>query len=248
MPIHDWAKAPAGLFHHFHQCWAVALADGLNAGVLPPDYFALVETRADGWEPDVLALATGRGKRPSAGPRNGAGGTATLPRTRFVFHETDADVYARRANQVSVRNDAGELVSVIEIVSPGNKDSRNGIAGFVRKTTELLNRGIHLLVIDLFPPTPRDPAGIHKVIWDEFHDDPFDLPADKPLVLASYMAEGTREAYIEVVAVGDTLPAMPVFLYRNCHVLAPLEVTYQRTWEKCPSQFRELIQNPELPG
>jgi hypothetical protein len=43
MPIHDWTRVDAGLFHHFHQRWTSALCDALNTGGLPPDYFALIE-------------------------------------------------------------------------------------------------------------------------------------------------------------------------------------------------------------
>src|SRR5262245_29859786 len=46
----------------------------------------------------------------------------------------------------------------------------------------------HLLVIDLLPPTPRDPHGMHKAIWDEIEEEPFELPPDKPLTLAAYVA------------------------------------------------------------
>jgi hypothetical protein len=42
MPIHDWTRVDAGLFHHFHQEWTVTLCNALNAGKLPPDYFALL--------------------------------------------------------------------------------------------------------------------------------------------------------------------------------------------------------------
>ena len=43
MPIHDWTRVDSGLFHAFHQGWTVALQNALNAGVLPADYYALVE-------------------------------------------------------------------------------------------------------------------------------------------------------------------------------------------------------------
>ena len=46
--------------------------------------------------------------------------------------------------------------AVIEIVSPGNKDGTNGLKTFVRKAGKLLRRGVHLLIIDLFPPSVRD--------------------------------------------------------------------------------------------
>ena len=61
-------------------------------------------------------------------------------------------------------------------MSPGNKDSRNAIRTFVEKAADILNQGVNLLVVDLFPPTPRDPQGIHKAIWDEFGDEPFEAP------------------------------------------------------------------------
>jgi hypothetical protein len=41
--MHDWTRVDAGLFHDFHQSWAITLRNSLNAGALPADYFALVE-------------------------------------------------------------------------------------------------------------------------------------------------------------------------------------------------------------
>ena len=37
MPIHDWTRVDAGLFHDFHQSWTVALRNALNEGILPID-------------------------------------------------------------------------------------------------------------------------------------------------------------------------------------------------------------------
>jgi hypothetical protein len=31
MTVHDWTRVDAGLFHDFHQRWAVALSSSLNA-------------------------------------------------------------------------------------------------------------------------------------------------------------------------------------------------------------------------
>jgi hypothetical protein len=35
---------------------------------------------------------------------------------------------------------------------------------------------VNLLIVDLFPPTSRDPQGIHGAIWDELAGEPFELP------------------------------------------------------------------------
>ncbi|MGL6095960.1 MAG: DUF4058 family protein [Fimbriiglobus sp.] len=241
MPIHDWTRVTAGEFHHFHQTWAAAISAAFNRGVLPPGYQAWVERKAVGWEPDVLALTS------SYGTPDADGGTATavaMSKTRIVVHESDADDYAARANRVAVRRKGGELVAVVEIVSPGNKDSRNALTAFLRKTTELIDRGIHLLVVDLFPPNPRAPDGIHKPIWDEFRELPFDLPPDEPCVLASYQATRPRAAYVETIGVGDPLPEMPLFLGPELHVLTPLEATYQRAWDESPGDLREALASP----
>lgn len=55
MPIHDWTRVDAGIFHHFHHGWITEIARALNRGLLPPEYYALAEQRAAGFGPDVLA-------------------------------------------------------------------------------------------------------------------------------------------------------------------------------------------------
>jgi hypothetical protein len=59
MPIHDWSRAPVGLFHHFHQSWANAICAALNSGRLPKGYYALLEQHAAGVVPDVVTLNLG---------------------------------------------------------------------------------------------------------------------------------------------------------------------------------------------
>src|SRR5437660_1420004 len=56
MPVHDWGRVDANIFHHFHQCWTIAICDALNAGLLPTGFSALVEQHAGGLIHDVLAL------------------------------------------------------------------------------------------------------------------------------------------------------------------------------------------------
>src|SRR2546423_13207152 len=58
MPIHDWTRVEAGIFHDFHLAWIGELRRVLNAGLLPPDYYALAEQIAGELGPDVLTLQT----------------------------------------------------------------------------------------------------------------------------------------------------------------------------------------------
>src|SRR5205823_13425915 len=166
-----------------------------------------------------------------------AGGLAVAvapPQARFVV-EAEEDSYARRANRIRIQHRHGEVVAVIEIVSPGNKNSGNALRAFVRKASDLIWQGIHVLVVDLFPPSDRDPQGIHKAIWDEIAERPFELPADKPLTVAAYRAIPTKTAYVEPVAVGDDLPALPIFLTEDDYIPAPLEETYRASWAVYPA-------------
>lgn len=99
---------------------------------------------------------------------------------------------------------------------------------------------MHLLIVDLFPPSPRDPQGIHKLIWDRLRDEPFALPADKTRTVAVYAVGAEIVAYVEPVEVGDVLPEMPVFLTADRYVPCPLEETYQTAW----GQFPALLKGP----
>jgi len=239
MPAHDWSRIPAGLFHEFHQSWSVRLKDALNQGVLPEGYYALVEQRLQGPEPDIIAVETAHLSAP------GGNGSTTLtapPKTQIVTRlETDKQAYARRANRISIRHPLGDVVAIIEIISPGNKESRNALRAFVQKTTQLIWQGIHVLIIDLFPPSKRDPQGIHGIIVEEYQDTPFMLPAGKPLTLVSYESDNQITAYVEPLAVGDDLPPMPLFLAPGNHVLANLERTYMETWEASPQPLKQFV-------
>lgn len=241
MPIHDWTRAPSGYFHHFHQNWTVAICAALNSGRLPKGIFALVEQHSGALVPDVLALETRPPhQRDWSGKRGGVALALDPPKTRFISRAAEDAAYAAKANRVAVYRD-DETIAVIEIVSPGNKNSELAFRQFVDKSLEFLERGIHLLVVDLFPPSPRDPEGMHGAIWSQLKDEPFVLPPDKRLTLASYLSDLTATAYVEPAAVGDALLDMPIFLDTKTYVRVPLEETYEATWNACPEEFKERI-------
>jgi hypothetical protein len=246
MPIHDWTRVPSGLFHHFHQDWTIEIARVSNRGLLPKGFSALVEQRASTREGDVLAIESRMTKiRPDIAE---AGGllTADDPATSIV-RRIDREIYAARANRIVVRHHLGRVVAVIEIVSPGNKDRKPALREFVTKSIQFIDRGIHLLVVDLFPPSLRDPFGIHKAIWDEFLEEDFSFPPGKDRILASYRADEEKTAYVEPIGVGDVLPEMPLFIEGGMHVPVPLEATYRTAWNATPEAMRDAIESGVLP-
>ena len=248
MPMHDWTLVAAGISHAFHHNWISAISDALNAGLLPPDYYALPEQQAAGFGPDVLTLQgqTGPEGDESTDPDRSLA-LLSRPRTRFTA-ESDAEFYRRKKSSVVVRHVSGDrIVSMVEIVSPGNKSNRHAFRAFVDKACELLEARVHLLIIDPFPPGRRDPHGVHSAIWEEVRDEPFEPPADKPLTLVAYECGLTTRAYIEPVArLGDVLPPMPSFLERDGYVPVPLEPTYQATFDLLPSRWRNVLEPPAL--
>ncbi len=211
MPIHDWTRVDAGIFHHFHLEWIAEISRVLNRGLLPPNHYALAEEVAGPMEPEV----------------------------------TEIDLYAAKAKAIVIRHTSDhQIIAVLEIVSPGNKSSRQRLRAFVEKAENLLRAGVHLLIVDLFPPGSRDPQGIHKAVWDQFLDNDFELPFDKPLTLAAYTGGPWAEAFIEPTAVDAPLVDMPLFLAPDVYIPVPLEATYLSAWDAVPDFWRNVLTIP----
>jgi hypothetical protein len=241
MPMHDWTLVPDGIYHAFHARWINSINDRLNAGVLPDDLYALPEQSAGGFTPDVLALHS---DQPDDTSGSGDGGTAVQarPKTRFV---SEAEWHRRRKNHIAIRHVSGDrIVAVLEVVSPGNKSADYPLESFLRKAHDFLAHGIHLLILDPFPPGPRDPDGVHALIWREHSPELFHLPVETPLTLVAYQSGVPLRAYVEPVAVGSRLPDMPLFIARDRHVLVPLEETYQTAFDVQPRRWRKVLAPP----
>jgi uncharacterized protein DUF4058 len=241
MPIHDWTRVDAGIFHAFHHGWIEELARALNRGVLPSDYYALPEQHAAGFGPDVLTLQGSGWDDADSGEAHATGAVLTVPKLTPIA-ETDMEFYRRKQKAVTIRHVSGDrVVAMVEIVSPGNKAARNAMRAFVEKAAELLAKGIHLLIIDLFPPGKRDPQGIHGEIWQEVAGTEYVAPADKPLTLAAYETGNTLRAYVIHAAVGDALADMPLFLATQQAVTVALEATYSAAFAEVPRRWRRVL-------
>ena len=249
MPMHDWTRVIAGIFHHFHQRWIASIADALNEGLLPADFYALAEQVAEGPIPDVLTLerTTPDENGGFTGSGLGAGGLAVAehpPRVRYTL-EAEQIAYAEKASRVAVFHASGDqVVAYVEIVSPGNKQSEREVQRFLDKLADAMKRGCHLLVIDPHPPTRRDPQGLHARFWSEYfgQTDTPGISGEQPLSLAAYRADLVPTAYFEPIAVGHPLPDMPLFFTPDRYASVPLEATYMEAWQKVPERWRRVIE------
>jgi hypothetical protein len=240
MPVHDWSRVSDGTFHDFHCAWNVELRNALNNGILPANYYAMVEQIAGGIVPDVLTLETlgGNGEIIAGEEIQGATAVALAPpRVRFTA-TTEMDEYVLKQRTLVVRHTIDDrIVALLEILSPGNKSSRHALRSFAEKATNALARGHHLLLLDLQPPSPRDPNGIHGAIWEEISEPSYQAPDGKPLTLVAYSAGRPKTAYIEPIAIGDALPEMPLFLDPWSYVSVPLEATYRAAYRGVPRRW-----------
>lgn len=247
MPIHDWTRVADGTFHHFHVTWIPLLSDTLNKSVLPRGYYAMAEQVA-GIVPDVLALQAAEDDEDPSWSEEGGGTALAMSQPKVaITAKIERSIYAAKANRVVIRHQSRDrVVALLEVVSAGNKASRADLDRFVEKAVAALNDGVHLSLIDLHPPTRRDPQGIHGVIWQALGgEEPHQAPIGKPLTLAAYSTfgrEGPVEAFVDPLAVGDVLPNMPIFLSYGRHVDLPLEETYMQAVSQIPLRARAPLE------
>lgn len=252
MPVHDWTIVESGIFHSFHVGWIPEINRVLNNGLLPPGFYALAEQHAGENIADVLTLHASSAKQPAPlPPLPDQGGTAVAeapPRTRRSA-VLDNTLLARRRS-VAIRHVSDHrLVALLEVVSPGNKDRPSSLADFAGKAVSALEAGVHLLVLDLFPPGRHDPYGIPGAIRqrlaeaiEPIADEDGGPPPGEPVTLAAYAAGRLVDAYIEHAAVGAPLPDMPLFLHPDRYVNVPLERTYQAAYSGMPAYWRDVLE------
>src|SRR5437762_261041 len=138
MPVHDWTRVEAGIFHDFHVAWIPEIQKALNGGLLPEGYYALAEQHAGRAIADVLTLH--------------ASGEPTEP----LPHSSEQAALGRRRT-LAIRHVSGHrLIALLEILSPANKDRSRHVDDFAAKALSALNLGMHLLLVDLFPPGAYD--------------------------------------------------------------------------------------------
>ena len=98
------------------------------------------------------------------------------------------------------------------------------------------------MILDVLPPTPLAPEGIHGAIWEEITGEHYEAPVDEPLTLVAYESAGTIRAYVEPLRVGNEWRSMPLYLQRSGYVLVPLERTYTNAFTTMPRRWRDVLE------
>lgn len=217
MPAHDWTKADAGLFHAFALSWLLKIDRALNRTLLPKTHYVLI------------APAFYSPSDPS-----------------YLDPGPDPELaYIRLQQRLTIHAMPGDrLVATVELPESGLKRNPGWLRTFALRLRASIETGVSCMVLDVLPRTPVAPRGIHPLVWSPFAMADFPLYPGKPFTLASYSAGPEPAAYVDVAAVGDCLPDMPLFLTPDEHVNVPLEATYQAAWAEVPERWREVLEGP----
>jgi uncharacterized protein DUF4058 len=249
MPVHDWTLVEAGIFHDFNVAWIPEIRKVLNGGLLPDGYYALIEQHVGKSIPDLLTLHGSppppQGRFPLPPDTGGTAVAEAPPRVRR--RQTLEPAALARRRSLAIRHVSGHrLIAILEILSTANKDRKENLQALAQKVASALDFGVHVLLVDLFPPGPHDPQGIHGFIRQELDlsEDVYDLPSNEPLTLASYAVNFTSaiDIYLEHLAPGAVIPEMPLFIRPDKYVNVPLESTYESAYSGMPEFWRNVLE------
>jgi hypothetical protein len=235
MPLLDHYHGALKVDRHwesFHAAWAGALADDLNRR-LPEHYFAEELTHAGSVvEIDVGTFEGSTEVSARAAVADGST-TATLPPQVWTPQAAAFTIPAVFADDFEIRVFSTEggptLVAAIELVSPRNKDRAEARRAFAIKCASYLHQGISLIVVDIV--TTRR-ANLHTEIMELLDQpQPAHLPPDSTLYSVAYQPlrrQGREEIDLWPVplAVGATLPTLPLALTVELYMPIDLEATY----------------------
>lgn len=233
MPLRDHFHTNSTVlkWEALHGYWPAAIVASLNA-ILPKEYIAQPRVRLGTMmEIDVGALERESGDT-LPGRGDGDGGvavTAWAPAMPTVL--LDAEFPEPDEYEVNIYSqDEFRLVAAIELVSPSNKDRSENRRAFVRKCESLLRRNVCVTIVD--PVTSRA-VSLYGELLDEIG---VAKTAVSRSAIYAVTCRGHRtglrwqlESWEHSLAVGGTLPNLPIWLSPDLVVPLELEATYEET-------------------
>jgi uncharacterized protein DUF4058 len=232
MPLLDHFHPPLHGPRHwegFLHAWATFISQQLNRD-LPPDYFAESEI---GIGPEFqVDVATKELTRTGAEPEHTstAAWSPSSPKITASVEFTQLDTFEIRVYQ---KVGGAELRAAIELVSPGNKERAGSRRTFAAKCAGYLQHGIGVVVVDIV--TSRA-ANLHAELSEVLEAKGRHLDWDSPTGLSAmaYRAVKVRkhprvEVWSEPLALGETLPVMPLWVAMDLYIPVRLEESYLET-------------------
>ena len=235
MPLRDHFRPPLDnltSWEGFHGQWPAVIVQQLRKR-LPPGYVA--EPRVHRGSQVEIDIATfSKIDSPSSSTYADRGGVATAvwaPATPNVETETTLPEFDEFEVRIYDIKRGRRLVAAIEIVSPANKDRPENRNVFVAKCAALVQKGIAVSIIDLV--TIRQFNLYAELLAFIGHE-------DRTLgVQLSYLYAATcrwttikkrtvLQAWSHVLALGQSLPTLPLWLDADLVVPLDLEQSYEQ--------------------
>ena len=236
MPLRDHFRPPLDnltSWEGFHGGWPMVIVQHLRKK-LPAGYVAEPRVHS-GSQVEIDVAAYEKDDRPSVSRTSeGNGGVATAvwaPARPSVAVETTLPDYDEYEVRICDAKRGRHLVAAVEIVSPANKDRPEHRNLFVAKCAALLQKGVAVSIVDLV--TVRHFNLYAELLTFIGHNDST-LGAEPPHLYAAscrWTRKGNRtllEAWSHILALGQPLPTLPLWLTEDLVVPLDLEQSYEQ--------------------
>jgi hypothetical protein len=236
MPLRDHFRAPLDNFvswEELHGGWPMVIVQQLRQK-LPVGYVAGPRVHL-GSQVEIDVAAYEKDYPPSTddvGEANGGVATAVwAPATASLAIETELPDYDEYEVRIYDAQRGRRLVAAIELVSPANKDRPEHRNAFVGKCAALLQKGIAVSIVDLV--TVRQFNLYTDTLAFVGHTDPT-LSEPPPHIYAAscrWVKKDKRailQAWSNVLAIGQPLPTLPLWLTDSLVIPLDLELSYEQ--------------------
>ena len=228
MPLLDHFHRPLSTRHPWqsvHSAWAAAIVQQLNQGVLPERYYALPNVQFGGrFEIGVATLD--EGSRADLAANQGGTAVWAPAQAKLVIPLDFADL---DVVEVQVMDETeGRLVAAIELVSPANKDRPASREAFAIKCATLLQSGVSLAIIDIVTERSANMLGELVRLLRCAVGDAACTAELYAIALRQVVAGGKTalEGWPEILAIGQELPTLPLWLGSDFALPLDLEQSY----------------------
>lgn len=233
MPLRDHFRSPVNDTHSWdevHGGWPMEIVRDLTK-ILPAGFRAAPRVHlGSAFEVDIGNYELDN--RDAGAPSQGGVATQTALKPTYTVEAdlSDQDEYEVRIYDAERGR---QLVAAIEIVSPANKDRPETRDLFAGKVAALLQQGVCVSIVDLV--TVRRANVYADLLTLLGHIDPQLAPTPPHLYAVSLRTRKSRkgrprlDAWFYPMALGEPLPALPIWLTADLRVMLPLESSYQET-------------------
>jgi len=239
MPLRDHFQPPLDNKHSWDQLhggWPMVIATDLNRR-LPARYVAGPNVHLGTFaQIDVVAFNQNSDEKSAGAADLDQGSIATAvwappaPTLDVDLDLSDQDEYEVRVYDVGRDR---QLVAAIEIISPSNKDRGESRGAFVAKCAALLKARVSVVIVDL---VTTKQFNLYADLLELLGRSDPGLGRDKPsaIYVAACRWTGTNGAgrlqtWSQTLAIGQTLPTLPLWLADKLAVKLELEPTYEET-------------------